>query len=151
VILSILFGILFNRLGLQTLMASWPVTESILGALGLVAGLTTPLVALVIGFEMQLVRGSLLKPFAVVGFRLLFWVPVGLLLSTLVVGRWLKLDPVYQAAVMTMVILPPPFVIPLFMSDASEEDQTFVANSLSIATLATLFAFAIVSLVFSPG
>ena len=53
------------------------------------------------------------------------------------------------AAVMTMVVLPPPFVIPLYMQRAGQDDRTYVVNTLSLSTLVTLFAFAIVSVLFA--
>jgi malate permease and related proteins len=154
VILAIFLGILFNQAGLMAPLSKWPVSASILRSLELVAGLTTPLVALVIGYEMRLVRGNLLRPSLSIalsiGIRLLLWVPAGLLLSSLVVDRLLHLDPIFQAAVMTMVILPPPFVIPLFMSGSDEGEQSYVVNTLSIGTLVTLIAFAVISLLYSP-
>lgn len=50
---------------------------------------------------------------------------------------------------MTMVVLPPPFVIPLYMQRADQDDRTYVVNTLSLSTLVTLFAFAIVSVLFA--
>jgi predicted permease len=150
VILSIFVGILFNQAGLIAPLSSWPPSASVLRALELLAGLTTPLVALIIGYEMRLIKGNLLRPSLTVGLRLLLWVPVGLLLSSLVIHRMLQLDPVFQAAVMTMVILPPPFVIPLFMSGTDDGEQSYVVNTLSISTFVTLIAFAVVSLLYRP-
>jgi len=150
VILGILGGIIANRIGLLVLLSSWPVSASLVTTLEIIAGLTTPLVAIVIGYEMRLQAGSLARPAGTIGLRLLYWVPLGVLLSVLVVGRVLRLDAVFQAAVMTMFILPPPFVIPLFMRTASEEERTYVVNTLSLATLVTLFAFALVGVLYPP-
>jgi predicted permease len=148
VILAILLGVLANHVHLASALAAWPPSNSLLAALELLGRLTTPLVAVIIGYEMRLVRGSLQKPLATVGLRLLLWVPAGLLLSTLVIDRLLGFDRVFQAAVMTMAVLPPPFVIPLFMDETDVAERTFVVNTLSLATLATLLAFAVVSFVY---
>ena len=150
VILGILGGIVANRIGLLALLSSWPVSASLVTTLEIIAGLTTPLVAIVIGYEMRLQAGNLARPAGTIGLRLLYWVPLGVLLCVLVVGRVLHLDAVFQAAVMTMFILPPPFVIPLFMSSASEAERTYVVNTLSLATLVTLFAFALVGVLYPP-
>ncbi|MEI2726750.1 MAG: hypothetical protein V9H26_25545 [Verrucomicrobiota bacterium] len=80
---------------------------------------------------------------------LVIWVTLGLLFVTLVISRLFPGDTVAQAAVMTMFVLPPPFVIPLFMAHASAEEQRYVVNTLSLATLATLAGFTLVS-VFYP-
>ena len=58
--------------------------------------------------------------------------------------------PVLQAAVMTMFVLPPPFVIPLFMREPEGPDRTFVVNALSLATLVTLVAFTVITVVYRP-
>jgi predicted permease len=150
VILAILGGLLANPLGLVGGLESNSITNSLVVTLGIIGGLTTPLVAIVIGYETRLQRGSLGKPLLTIGLRLLYWVPLGLAISTFLIGGFLGLDPVFQAAVLTMLLLPPPFVIPLFMKDASERDLTFVVNTLSIATLITLFAFALVGAIYPP-
>jgi hypothetical protein len=77
-------------------------------------------------------------------------VVLGLLLNTLVVNRLFLGDRMLQAAVMTMFVLPPPFVIPLFLRNATPEDQQYVVNTLSFATLVTMVAFTIVSVVYPP-
>jgi hypothetical protein len=51
---------------------------------------------------------------------------------------------------MTMFVLPPPFVIPLFMRELKGADRTFVVNTLSLATLVTLVAFTAVAVLYRP-
>ena len=148
VILAILGGILLKASGLVGIIASWPLTASLLEALALVAALTTPLVALVLGYEMHLQTGNLALPLRAVLLRFAFWIPVGLLVNELLIKSLLGLDAGFQAAVMTMFVLPPPFVIPLYMRCAERRDLDFVVNSLTLATLVTLFAFSLVSMFF---
>ncbi len=57
-------------------------------------------------------------------------------------------DPLLQAAIMTMVVLPAPFVAPLFMGAAAEDERIFVVNTLSLMTLVTLLAFTVISILF---
>jgi malate permease and related proteins len=98
----------------------------------------------------RLQRGSLLKPAEAIALRLLVWVPVGLLVNALVVRPLFGAAPVLEAAVMTMFVLPPPFVIPLFMREPEGADRTFVVNTLSLATLVTLVAFTVITVVYRP-
>jgi hypothetical protein len=150
VIIAILGGLLFKATGLTEVFAASPLLDSTMQTLGLLGAMTTPLVALVIGYELQLRAGALAKPVRTVVVRLLLWLPFGLALSVFVVGRLLGLDQEFQAAVLTMVLLPPPFVIPMFMSRATEEDTNYVVNTLTMATLVTLFAYALVPVLFPP-
>ncbi|HQY92699.1 MAG: hypothetical protein WAU00_17505 [Caldilinea sp.] len=151
VILSIAAGILLNRLGVVPLLTTFPLTNALFDTLGLLAAVTTPLIGLVIGYEVTLQRRGLSAPLRTVGVRLAIWVVVGLLLNALVVSRLFPGDRMLQAAVMTMFVLPPPFVIPLFMRNTAAEDQTYVVNTLSLATLVTLVAFTVVSVVYAAG
>jgi hypothetical protein len=151
VILAILGGLLFHALGLTALFRGQPVLNSVLETVGLLGAMTTPLVALVIGYELEFRPGELRGPLLTEEIRLLIWVPAGLLFAWLVVGGLLGLDTVFQAAVATMVLLPAPFVIPIFMREASEEDTNYVVNTLTLGTLVTLFAYALVPIFFPPA
>lgn len=148
VILAILGGLVLGQTGLYQALASFPVSNSFLIALTLLGALTTPLVTIVLGYELQLRAGALSKPVRAVLARLVWWVPVALLFDYFVIRQWLQLDLAFQAAVLTMALLPPPFVIPLFMPNASEDDVNLVVNSLTLATLVTLVAYSFVPVLF---
>jgi predicted permease len=151
VILAILGGILLNQSGLYTLFSGQAWYGSLETTLQLLGSMTTPLVALIIGSELRLQLAGISKPARTVLLRMLVWVPAGLFFSLVVVGPLLGLDRTYQAAVMTMAILPPPFVIPLFMKTTSIDDATYVVNTLSLFTLVTLGTFVTLSLTLPPG
>ena len=58
------------------------------------------------------------------------------------------LDALYTKALYVMFILPAPFVIPAFMDNPSEEDKSYVANTLSISTIFALVGFVIITTLF---
>lgn len=151
VIIAIFAGVLFNQLGLTTLFHSWPVSAGLLDGVALLGSLTVPLVTIAIGYEMVLRPGNLARPSLTVVLRLAIWVSAGLLVNSFVIRRLPGLEPGFQAAVLTMFILPPPFVIPLFMPNALREDRDYVLNTLTLATVATLFAVSIVSVLYPPS
>jgi malate permease and related proteins len=150
VILAIMAGIIFNQAGLTALIAVYPLGYSLMETLAFLGGLTTPLVAIVIGYEMHLSRQAFRKPGIAVGIRLLYWVPVGLLINYFIIDRLLNLDHGFKAAVLTMFILPPPFIIPLFMTSAEKRDRNIILNTLTLATLVTIVAFTIVTILYPP-
>ena len=150
VIIAIFLGIVANRLGVLPVLQGWPVSAAVVRTVELLGALTMPLIALVIGYEVRLQRGNLLKPAEAIALRLLVWVPVGLLVNALVVRPLFGTVPVLEAAVLTMFVLPPPFVIPLFMAEPEGADRTFVVNTLSLATLVTLVAFTVITVVYRP-
>lgn len=149
VILSILLGIVVNQTGLMALAGASPLSAAAFETLRLLAAATTPLITIVIGYEVSLNFQDMAAPLRTVGLRLIYWIPVGLLFNWLIVGTLFPGNRALQAAAMTMFVLPPPFVIPIFMSNATVDDQTYVVNTLSLATVITLVAFTVVSVIFA--
>ena len=151
VILAILAGMAGNVVGLGALLDSTPLSASLLATLGLLGACTTPLIAVVIGYSTSLRRGALSRPARTVAIRLVAWVALAIPFAVFVVRGMLALDPLFAAAVVTMAILPPPFVIPLYMGSRPEDlaERDYVADTLSLATVVTLVAFSIVAAVFS--
>jgi hypothetical protein len=49
--------------------------------------------------------------------------PLALILSPLLMGRLLDTDPYTQAALFTLLILPPPFIIPLYMNPDADDER----------------------------
>lgn len=140
VIIAILAGLAVNLSGTYTLLADLPISSAVLQASQMAGALTTPVVALVLGYELKIAKGQIRRPLTSVAVRLLIWVGLGLLVNQLLIDRLLGLDMRFQAAVMLMFILPPPFVVPFFMHGAHADEQAYVVNTLSLATLVTLFA-----------
>jgi hypothetical protein len=151
VILAILAGVVGNVVGLGGLLDSTPVSAALLTTLGLLGACTTPLIAVVIGYSTRLRPGALSRPARTVAIRMAAWVVLAVPFALFVVRGVLGLDPLFAAAVMTMAILPPPFVIPLYMGTApvDQAERDYVADTLSLATVATLVAFTVVAAVFS--
>jgi len=155
VILAIAAGMAGSALGLGAALDASPFGDAALRTMGLVAAMTTPIIAIVIGYSTRLRPGSLGAPLRTVVVRMALWVPLALAFNAVVVDGLLHLDRLFQAAVMTMAVLPPPFVIPLYLrapidgDPVAEADHEYAVNSLSLATVATLVAFVVVSVVYT--
>ena len=151
VIVAILAGVVGNLVGLGAILDSSSLTSALLATLALLGACTTPLIAVVIGYSTRLGRGALSRPARTVAIRLTAWVTLAVAFTVIVVQGLLGLDALFAAAVMTMAILPPPFVIPLYMGSRPEDEaeRDYVADTLSLATVVTLVAFPVVAAVFS--
>jgi hypothetical protein len=178
VIVAIVAGMAGSALGLGPALDGSSLGEAALRTLGLLASLTTPLIALAIGASTSLRRGTLGAPIRTVVVRMTIWVVLATLFVVLVVDGLLGLDRLFQAAVLTMAILPPPFVIPLYLRAAragagagkgttssdigdqpaaaargepatADPDEAYTVNTLSVATLATLVAIVAVSVIYA--
>jgi hypothetical protein len=155
VIIAIVAGVAASLLGLADPLESNPITNAGLETLALLAAVTTPAIAIVIGYSTSFSAGSLSDPMRTLAVRLPIWIVLALLFNWLVIDMLLGLDRLFQAAVMTMAVLPPPFVVPLYMArargrDVSDDpDHDYLANTLSLATVVTLVLITVVGVVYA--
>jgi malate permease and related proteins len=155
VILAILAGIGGSLIGLADALDSHPLGEALLSTVSLLAALTTPLIAIVLGYSTSLRLDGLRDPARTLAVRLPIWIGLAVLFNVVVIDGLLGLDRLFQAAVMTMAILPPPFVVPLYMARALGHDpehdpeHAYTVNTLSLATLVTLAAMVVVGVLFA--
>jgi predicted permease len=150
IIVAMVAGLLLQPLGLTGALTGWPVTNGVLEAMALLGGLTGPLVMIAVGYELRLDLARVRRPALAIATRLALWIPLGFLLVYGVARRWLGLDPGFEAALATVIILPPPFVIPIFLPAGDREELRFAMDALAVATLVTVALFGLVTVAF-PG
>lgn len=150
VILSIFAGILANALGLRELLRGFVLTAALLATMEYLSRLTIPLILVIVGYGMKFSAHELKRPLAVIAARLVLLVPLALLLNRFLVLGALGLDPVFAHALFTVMILPPPFIIPLYIHENNLEDMRFANNTLTMHTVATIVVF-ITYLLVTPG
>ncbi len=147
-IVGILAGILANISGVQQALEGFALTRALVDTAALLAGLTMPLVGLVLGFELNIQPGRLAAPLRTALLRLALWVGLGLLVNRVVIAGWLGLDAGFQAAVMLMFVMPAPFVIPLYLKDATQDEKAYILNTLTISTLLALAGVVLVRVMY---
>jgi malate permease and related proteins len=152
VILAIAGGMAASVVGLTPVLDEAPAGRALLATLAILAAMTMPLIALVIGGSLRLDVRWLGRPAAIVAARTTLWVALALVFNAVVIEGLLGLDRLFAAAVLTMAVLPPPFVIPLYLRPGSvaERDREDVLNTLSLGTLVTLVAVAVIAVVYAP-
>jgi predicted permease len=121
-------------------------------SLSAIGSLTTPLVCLVVGYNLRHgVEGGgsgFMKVLAAVILRLAAAGGLGALVAFVVVPA-LGLERINSLAVMVLFILPPPFVIAVFRK--RPEDASYVSSVLSLHTLASLVAVLGLALLLGPA
>jgi predicted permease len=127
VVIAIVAGIAGSALGLGATLEASPLGDAALRTLGLLGALTTPLIAIVIGYSTRLRQGSLGAPLGTVAVRMTAWVAFALVFNAVVIDGLLGLDRLFQAAIMTMAVLPPPFVVPLYLRAARRRAEAGMA------------------------
>lgn len=143
VIIAILAGLGCNLLGLQDFLYTTPVTGAVMETLGFLSNLTVPLILIIVGHGLKLDRAGIRAALPVIGARLAVLLPVGAFLILGVVRGLLGLGRPFEAALFTLLVLPPPFIVPLYMPAGLEDEKRYVNNVLTLYTLVTVALFSL--------
>lgn len=141
VIIAILAGIAANLADLGESLYDWPITGGAMDTLGFLAALTVPLILLIVGYGIHLTASGVREAITPVVVRFGIVLPLALILPPLLVGNLLDGNQYSQAALFTLLVLPPPFIIPLYMKPGLEDEQGYVNNVLSLYTLVSVMIF----------
>jgi predicted permease len=141
VVIAILLGILFNLLGLQVFLTEGIVTGAVIAALNFLSNLTVPLILIIVGYGIKLSAEGLRESLLVTLLRLGLLVPLALVVNALLIRGALGLGKPFEAALFTLFVLPPPFIIPLYMRSGDEDERRYVNNVLALHTVVSLILF----------
>lgn len=147
VILAILLGSLCGSAGVISAIEQAPVLTSVLEAIRLLSNLTSPIICIIIGYELHVSLKALKGPLLASITRLVILLVIAFALNKVLIGGILQLDKSYETALYTLFLLPPPFVVPIYMKESNGSDRDFMLNSISISILLSLAAFLILILV----
>jgi predicted permease len=147
VVIGILTGIALNLLGAQSFLYGRPVIGAGMRMLEYLSDLLIPLILIIVGYGIKLDRAGLRDAATVIAVRLAILIPLALILSRLLIRDLLDLGAPFEAALFTMLILPPPFIIPLYMRTDLPDERRYVNNVLTLYTLASVVVFSIYAVV----
>lgn len=143
VIIGILLGIILNIIGLQQFLYDFPLTGAIMATLQYLGNLTIPLILIIIGYGLKLDRSGVKEALPVVLLRLVVLLPLALLVNTVLIRGWLQLGQPFETALFTLFILPPPFIIPLYVRPELAAEKQYINNVLTLYTLVSIVIFTI--------
>lgn len=143
VIIAIFSGILLNLFGLSETLATLPIAGGLLAAVELIGGLTVPLILLVVGYGIRIDMDEIFYSARVILIRMLVNIPAALLLNHFLIEKMLGLGQAFKAGLFTLFILPPPFILTLYMKQDLKDELHSVDNTLTLHTIATVVVFII--------
>jgi malate permease and related proteins len=144
VIIAIITSLILNALDAGKVLHTLPFTGAILEAAKFLSYLTVPLVLIIIGYGIKLEKKSLGKAFAIVGYRLCLLIPAALILGKVFIRGLLGLPAVFEIAFFSFLILPPPFIIPLFIKkDLPDQERSLINNTLTMHALFSIVVYII--------
>ena len=142
IILSIILGILGNILGLDKIFETNAVLAGIGTTLTMLGNLTAPLILITIGAGIHFSRKGIKFSLLTLAVRIPLVIVIYFAL-TAVFLKVLNLPFAYSAGLFTILIAPPPFIIPLFIPEAKEAQRAEISSVLTLYTLVSLVLFMI--------
>ena len=139
---AVFVGVLIGATGLYKAMQTWGVSGILDGVTGFLSAPTGMIILLTVGYDLVLKQIPWKQTGALVLLRLaVMAVCFGILV---LLNRTVLRGMIFEGAALLMVILPPPYVIPVFANEPAERTQ--IASALSALTLVTMVLFAICSI-----
>ena len=133
VVIAILSGILFNFLGGGKFLYELPVTGAIMTTMDFLSALTVPMILIILGFGINFNKKGISEALPAVACRICLAVPLALLINVYFIRNLLGLGKMYEAALFTLMVLPPPFIIPLYVKrDIDDGEKQYINNVLTL-------------------
>lgn len=143
VLIAILTGLLLGVTGLYAAIESTGIPAIINEAAGFIGAPTSCLILITIGYDLRLDSVPWKKVFSLTGLRIA--VMGVMLVIGYLVNNYLLGGAMHIGAFILMLMLPPPYVLPIFAD--REDERTETASALSFMTLVTLALFAVMAAV----
>ncbi len=136
VILAIFGGIVVSIIG--PWFSPHPIWTAIDEGISLLASLTTPLIALSIGYGIHIKKEGLSWSLKTIMVRKLVLLGLALLINHFLIDRLLGMDTIYRYALLVMFLTPPPYVVTIYMRPNDKVNADYVDNTLSLDTLVSI-------------
>lgn len=137
-------GVLIGATGLYSKMTGWGVSGIFDSVTDFLSAPTAMIILLTVGYDLVPRDIPWKKTAGFIGMRVVV-MAICYCLAVLL-NRTLLKGVLFEGAMLLMVILPPPYVIPVFADEP--EERVMVSSSLSALTLLTMVLFAILSVFF---
>ena len=141
VIIAILLGVFLNLTGIRDSIGDNLLVKPLYSAMHFIEQLVVPLILIVIGYGLEFKYIRIKSGLAVVIIRFCILIPAALIINRWIIREFLGLDALYEAAVFIFFILPPPFIIPIFMDKGSPKEQAEINGVLVLYSLFSIIAF----------
>ena len=140
---AVLAGVLIGATGLYGKMQQWGVSGILDSATSFLSAPTGMIILLTVGYDLVIKEIPWKKTAGLIAMRLgVMAVCMALMVA---LNRTVLNGMLFEGAALLMVILPPPYVIPVFADEPAERVQ--ISSALSALTLVTMVLFALLSVI----
>ncbi len=149
-IISIVFGLLFNILGLENLIRSFPLTMGLYTTLEYLSSLAMPLMLIIVGYGLKFNKKYMRQSTKFVAIRMLIILSLGYLAKILILNNIMETTAIFDYAYFTFLILPPPLSLSIFVGAYSgKEYEELANNTVVLNTVVSIAIFIIFVLMIS--
>lgn len=142
VIIAILASIFLNIIRAGNLLYQLPITGGVMATLDFLRNLTVPLILIIVGYGVKLNREGLSEALVVSLIRLGILIPLVFVLNTYLIRNNLHLEKFFEIAMFTLLIMPPPFIVPLYANEKLDvEEKSYINNVLTLHTVISVSIF----------
>lgn len=140
-IIAIILGIVVNLIGIYPKIEASSIGGSLLAVIEFLKPLTSPLILIVIGYTMIFRRGNFREMATYIFTRLSLVMGLGALLLLAIRFLIPGLDPIFNQAFFAFILLPAPFILPLYIQD--QKEGAFFTQLLVYSTAVSFIGYAI--------
>ena len=151
VIIAIITGLLFNILNLKILFENFILTKALFQSLNYLTGLTIPLILIIIGYNIRFEFQIFKKGILLIISRIVLAIIFVIFIDFFIFKKLLHLENIFSAALFTFVLLPPPFILPLFVKKENREELTYINGVLLLYSILSIILFSVFFIIYSSG
>ena len=141
---AVFAGVLLGATGLYARLHSWGVGSTLDALTGFISAPTGMIILLTVGYDLVLKQIPWKQTAGLIAMRLsIMAVIYGIIL---LLNRTVLNGQIFEGAALLMLILPPPYVIPVFADEPAERVK--ISSALSALTLVSMVLFAVLTVVF---
>ena len=138
---AVFAGVLLGKTGLYAQLHTWGVGGILDSITGFIAAPTGMIILMTVGYDLVLKQIPWKQTAGLIAMRMAI---MGILLGIIILlNRTVLGGQVFEGAALLMLILPPPYVIPVFADEPSERVK--ISSALSALTLVSMLLFAALS------
>lgn len=139
-IIGIGLGVVFNVFGLYEVVGQNLLGSSVYRTIDFLKPLTTPLILIVIGYAMSFGKVNVKDTLVYIVARWVLVLGIGIPLLFLIKNLVSPLDPIFEVAYFAFILLPAPYILPLFIED---DEYEFFSQLLVYSTMTSFVGYVI--------
>jgi predicted permease len=141
VFVAIFLGIIMSVVKNLVSLTDNRLYPSLYELVSMIGSMTVPLICITIGYGIKINMKSIRLPLLTTLLRVVLHTLFMILINKLFFIRILRLDRIYEYALITMLSLPPSFVPSLYIRESDVENKQYVLNTLSLHTVISIAVF----------